>query len=192
MPPRKPQREEGGTLPLQPSSPRSPLSSGWSPAQGPTFLPGSSSGCLPQCLLGPWLSAEGREVSPLWEGRGLGCAGACGGAEAANLTLSPRFCSHTPLHTHAHIHAHRWTNGHTSEGVCITLTKARTESQKSPPPQVSGSLPTTTVRLSTGTWVLCSRWTGPRDTCRAVSASLGGCPGPPHAGLRKGGGPCTA
>lgn len=54
-------------------------SRGQSPAQGPPPA------TFPGAFWGPWLSAVGWEVSPLWEGHGLGCAGACGGAKAANL-----------------------------------------------------------------------------------------------------------
>lgn len=135
-----------------------------SPVQGPTFLPGSPT-C---CLLGTLAECRRMGRQPLGEGQGLGCAGACGGA---NLTLSPLFCSHTAIHTHAHIHAHIWTNDHTREGVRITLTKARTRSQK-PLPSLWVSAPIA-VRISRETQVLCSRWVGPRDTCRAVLASLG-------------------
>lgn len=185
MPPRKPQR--GRAEPSHCSQAAQDVLSEWwrEPSPGATSLPGSSTSCLPQCLWGPWLSVKGGKSAPCGRGRD---SGVLEPVEVQRLLtwLSPRFCSHTPLHTHAHIHAHIWTNDHTSEGVCITLTKARTGSQKSPPPQVSESLPPTTVGLSTGTWVLCSRWTGPRDTCRAVLASLGGSPGPPRAGLRKG------
>lgn len=141
MPPRKSEREEGGTLPLQLSSP-DVLSEQWAePSPGFHIPTGIFHLLSSRAFRGPWLNAVGWEDGPLWEGQGLGCAGACGGAKTANLALSPRFCSHTLIHTHAHIRAHIWANDHTREGVCITLTKVRTGSQKTPPPQVSGSLP---------------------------------------------------
>lgn len=134
LPPRKSEEEEGGTLSLQPSSPGCPLRKGTEPSPGfhiPTRI-------LP-LLPSPGDLAVGWKDGPLWEGQGPECAGACG-AKAANLALSPRFCSHTPIHTHAHIHALIWADDHT-RGECITLTEARTGSQKLPLPQVSGSLP---------------------------------------------------
>lgn len=63
--------------------------------------------------------------------------------------------------------------------VGITLTKARTKSRRHPNPKSLG-LCAITVRLSMGTQVLCSPWAGPRDTCGAALASLGGAPATPQ------------
>lgn len=174
MPRRKSEEEEGGTLSLQPSSPRCPLRAG---DRAQPRVPHSDQDPPPSAFSwGPWLNAVGWEDGPLWEGQGLECAGACG-AKAANLALSPRFCSHTPIHTHAHIHALIWANDH-MRGECITLTKARTGSQKLPLPQVSGSLPHHCQDLHGNLGALLTVGRAKRHIQSCVGQP-GGSPGPP-------------
>lgn len=138
-------RVEGGTLLPQPRSPRYPHRTEDRAQPRPPHSyqhpPSAATGDREQCLLGTFAEdAIEWKDGPLWEGQGLGCAGACGGArrlqsqrrQLCSAVILPSTHMLTYMHIYGPMVTQRQSMDHTNQG--------QDKKQKAPQPQVSGSL----------------------------------------------------